>query len=122
MSSPPPSPQQDSLCLITLMFFGEGLLFAGLGVPLALGRVPPNSTYGFRTARTLSDPAVWYAVNRSSGQDLIVAGVVIAVTAIAMASLLRGRPSFFLALANLAVSVVDRKSWPAQPRGWPWRA
>lgn len=78
------------------MFCGEGVLFMALGVPQALDRVPPNATYGFRTARTLGDPVVWYAVNRSTGQDMIIAGVVIALAAcccLARCATVRRQPS-----------------------------
>ena len=35
--------------LYTLLFAGVGLLFIALSIPLIQERVPPNSTYGFRT-------------------------------------------------------------------------
>ena len=45
---------------------GVGLLFIALSIPLIQERVPPNSTYGFRTAKSLSDSKIWYAINRIS--------------------------------------------------------
>lgn len=63
--------------LYSLLFAGVGLLFVVLSVPLIQGRVPPNSTYGFRTAKSLSDPKIWYEINRISGVDLLIAGVLI---------------------------------------------
>ena len=63
--------------LYSLLFAGVGMLFIGLSVPLIRERVPPNSTYGFRTAKSLSDPKVWYAINRIHGRDLLIAGALI---------------------------------------------
>ena len=63
--------------LYSLLFAGVGLLFVVLSVPLIQGRVPPNSFYGFRTAKSLSDPKIWYEINRISGVDLLIAGVLI---------------------------------------------
>lgn len=45
---------------------------------------PPNGTYGFRTKKTLSDPKIWYAANRASGHDLLVAGAVITASSVGM--------------------------------------
>ena len=53
--------------LYSLAFCGVGLLFVVLSIPLIQERVPPNSIYGFRTAKSLSDPNIWYAINRISG-------------------------------------------------------
>lgn len=65
--------------LYSLLFGGVGMLFIALSIPLIQGRVPPNSTYGFRTAKSLSDPKIWYAINRISGQDLLIAGALISL-------------------------------------------
>ena len=72
-----------------LLFTAVGLLFIGLGVPLLRGRVRPNSWYGCRTEKTLSDDKVWYAAGRVTGRDLIAAGV--AVVAVSVALLIFGR-------------------------------
>ena len=70
--------------LYSLLFAGVGLLFIALSVPLIQERVPPNSTYGFRTAKSLSDPKIWYEINRISGVDLLLAGVLITLGSVAM--------------------------------------
>ena len=54
--------------LYSLLFGGVGLLFIALGVTLFQERVPPNSTYGFRTAKSLSDPKIWYEINHIQGR------------------------------------------------------
>ncbi len=56
------------------------LVLAVVSVPMILGKIPPNSTYGFRTALTLSSPDIWYPANRFSGWTLLIAaGVSLAI-------------------------------------------
>ena len=43
-------------------------------LPAAFDRVGPNGTYGFRTAKTLSSEAMWYASNHFAGWASIIAG------------------------------------------------
>lgn len=54
-------------------------IFGTIGLMLALRMVPPNETTGFRTGRTLSDEAVWYAVNANVGWSLVLSGLAFAV-------------------------------------------
>lgn len=58
------------------LFLGVGALQVGLGAFLAAGMVPPNRFVGYRTARTLADPVIWYAVNARLGWALLASGVV----------------------------------------------
>lgn len=55
-----------------------GIIF-GLGVPLTLGKVPPNGTYGFRTQKTMRDSQTWYRANAFGGKALMVCGSAIAL-------------------------------------------
>jgi uncharacterized membrane protein len=73
---------------MTSLYFWLGIFIAGLGVPLALGRVPRNRWYGYRTRRTLADDGTWYLVNRVSGKSLVVAGLVTAFMALVWARVL----------------------------------
>ncbi|HEU4510246.1 MAG TPA: SdpI family protein [Pyrinomonadaceae bacterium] len=73
-----------SVTVTSLSFGLIGLLFIGLSIPLMQGRVPPNRFYGFRTRKTLSDPKIWYEVNRISGNDLFLGGAVITISSIIM--------------------------------------
>lgn len=91
--------------LYSLAFCGVGLLFIGLSIPLIQERVPPNSIYGFRTAKSLSDPKVWYAINRLSGIDLLLAGVLITLGSVAMLFLGQGLQPRQVALALLLLVV-----------------
>lgn len=73
-----------SVTVTSLSFGLIGLLFIGISIPLMQGRVPPNRFYGFRTRKTLSDPKIWYEVNRISGNDLFLGGAVITISSIIM--------------------------------------
>jgi uncharacterized membrane protein len=69
---------------LPLVFVAVGIVFVALGVPLMRGRVRPNFWYGCRTRKTLSDEKSWYAVNRVTGRDLVIAGGVSALTGLAV--------------------------------------
>lgn len=94
-----------TLAVVKWLFFMEGVLFGALGVPLALGHVPPNDSYGFRTAKTLSDPRVWYEINQVIGVDLIIAGFLIGSAAL-LFDLVRTQSVAILALLNVAFQAV----------------
>jgi len=78
-----------SVMTISVLFGLVGLLFVGLSIPLIRQRVPPNPYYGFRTRKTLSDPKIWYEVNRIQGNDLFVAGALITVSSLTMLAIAR---------------------------------
>jgi uncharacterized membrane protein len=67
----------DGITIVTLTIAASGVLFIALGIPLYKRRVPPNILYGCRTEKSLSDEKIWYAVNRVTGRDLIVAGILV---------------------------------------------
>lgn len=60
------------------------VLFITLGLPLWLGAVPPNRWYGYRTATTLQDPVIWYAINRETGVAMVAAGAVALLLSLAV--------------------------------------
>jgi uncharacterized membrane protein len=66
------------------MLFCLGALVALAAVPLALGKVPPNSWYGFRTPATLSDARTWHLVNRACGRYFIASGLMMIAFGLAM--------------------------------------
>jgi uncharacterized membrane protein len=70
--------------IAVLIFTGVGIVFIALGIPLFQGRVPPNSWYGCRTTRTLSDEKIWYAVNRVTGKDMILIGILVIISSLAL--------------------------------------
>ncbi len=62
---------------IFLVNVGLALLMIGLTVPMIMRWVKPNTLYGFRTSKTMSNESIWYAANRFAGFALAVAGLVI---------------------------------------------
>jgi uncharacterized membrane protein len=53
-------------------FIIPSTIFFLLSIPLILGLVPPNRGYGIRTAKTISEPRLWYSANRFGGWALLV--------------------------------------------------
>ncbi len=97
-----------------LLFTAVGLLFVGLGVPLLRGRVRPNSWYGCRTEKTLSDEKVWYAVNRVTWRDLVAAGIAVVTCSLLLLAFGRGmNPDravlalLFVLLLSVVIMAVD---------------
>jgi hypothetical protein len=60
---------------LAILFVLVGLLMIALATPLILGKVPPNTWYGFRIRLTLDDPGIWYPANRYGAWLLLIAGV-----------------------------------------------
>jgi uncharacterized membrane protein len=56
-----------------------------VSIPMILRKIPPNSSYGFRTKLTLSSPDIWYPANTFSGWAMLVAAG-ISVIALSIAS------------------------------------
>ncbi|HXS14381.1 MAG TPA: SdpI family protein [Acidobacteriaceae bacterium] len=61
--------------MIGLYEFWLPLVLIAVSIPLVVGLVPPNWIYGFRTAKTMSNPQIWYEANRHAGANLIAAGI-----------------------------------------------
>ena len=61
-----------------LIAFVMPAFIIALAIPMATGRVRPNSMWGFRTAKSLSSRELWYASNRAAGRFMI-AGLIIAI-------------------------------------------
>lgn len=59
-------------------------LFVVVALPLALGRIPRNRFYGYRTCATLRDDATWYGANAYFAVRLIAAAVVTSLVTIAL--------------------------------------
>ena len=60
--------------MFSVVFFFIAYIVIGLAaLPLAMGVVPPNRYYGFRTPRCLDDSKLWFTVNAVGGQLILVA-------------------------------------------------
>jgi uncharacterized membrane protein len=68
----------------SILFAVVGLVLIGISIPLIMRKVPPNSFYGCRTRKTLSDPKIWYEANHISGIDFCIGGFVVFVSSLAM--------------------------------------
>lgn len=71
----PRDPEKLKKRLLFGLPYGLSVLFAAMGLPMALGMVDPNPVYGVRTARTMADPAIWYAANTTGGTAMVVLGL-----------------------------------------------
>lgn len=82
-----------------------GILMILLAIPLIQNKIAPNSWYGFRTRRTLSDERVWYAANRYAGKALLIAGIIMTVAAVVLYLVVRST-RYGASLNELTVSVM----------------
>jgi uncharacterized membrane protein len=69
---------------VAVSVFVLAAVLIGLSIPLVQGKVSPNSTYGFRTSKTLSDPAIWYTANRFAGKASIAVGFAMIVLGVVL--------------------------------------
>ncbi len=84
-------------------FLVPSLIFFVLSIPLILGIVPPNRGYGIRTAKTLSEPRLWYSANRFGGWALLVSSLVYMAMSLVSPSAERG---FTVWLAHLTAFAI----------------
>ena len=97
----------STVTIYSLLFALAGVLFVGLSIPLIQNRVPPNRYYGFRTAKTLSDPKIWYEMNHIQGIDLFLAGALINITSLTMLVLAQSWSPRHVAVTLLLVMVLS---------------
>lgn len=69
------------LTLLTVYFIG-GLALTIISLPLIFKKIRPNPFNGFRMAKTLSDPVVWYQANHYAGRLLFYVGLLIMLMSI----------------------------------------
>lgn len=89
------------------ILFGVGVVFAGFGLPLFQERVPPNFWYGCRTTKCLSDPKIWYAVNRVTGKTMIESGVLMMAAALLMFALRNSLRPEYVAVGVIVLTVLS---------------
>src|SRR4051794_4858353 len=81
--------------IILCVMLPAGALIAAMAIPMIRRKVPPNSAYGFRVARTLADPKVWYEANEFSGRCLFWIGLAVIVASLGF---------FFFPVGDIAYS------------------
>jgi uncharacterized membrane protein len=96
----------SEISVTVAIFIVVGIVFVGLGIPLLLGRVPPNSWYGCRTNKSLSEERIWYAINRVTGKDLILTGSLTLISSLAVFIFGSSLSSNYAALILLSVLVL----------------
>jgi uncharacterized membrane protein len=95
----------STVTVYSLLFALVGVLFIGLSIPLIQKRVAPNRYYGFRTRKTLSNPDIWYEINRISGTDLFIAGALITLSSLTMMVLAQASQPRHVAITLVLVMV-----------------
>ena len=60
--------------ILWITFVGSALVILGLGLPMALGKVPPNALYGVRLPITMRSREAWDAANVRYGWWMVVSG------------------------------------------------
>lgn len=72
------------------------VIFFGLGLPLALGKVKRNAYYGYRiNSYTMENDDIWYAVNRAGGRDMVAGSAIFAL------------------IAAISLLYMDQRAWQA---------
>ena len=97
----------SDVTIAVLIFTLVGIVFIGLGIPLFQRRVPPNAWYGCRTSRTLSDEKIWYAVNQVTGKDMILIGILVIISSLAVFIFGRGLRPNYATVILLSVMVLS---------------
>jgi len=64
----------DDKTLLLVIYLIMGVLLIGLSIPLMRNKIKPNGLYGFRVAKTMNNPDIWYAVNHHVSYRLFWSG------------------------------------------------
>ncbi len=64
---------------VPIVILISGLLLAGLCIPLARGKVPPNRFYGIRTKAAFVSQENWYRINKFGGKVFFGVSIIIAL-------------------------------------------
>ena len=62
--------------MINIKLYAIWIFIFILSIPMAFNLVPPNRAFGFRTAKTLSNPQIWRQANAFSGWIFLAAALV----------------------------------------------
>jgi uncharacterized membrane protein len=87
-------------------FLIPSVIFFLLSIPLILGLVPPNRGYGIRTAKTLSEPRLWYSANNFGGWALLISSGIYLVMTLVSPSADRDFTVWLIHLAAFAIPLL----------------
>jgi hypothetical protein len=87
-----------------ILDIGVAILFVVISIPLVLGKIPMNSAYGFRFAKSFESDDLWLRINRYGGRQLILWSIPIALLGVAtlLFPVLAAHPVHFLLLTCAA--------------------
>ena len=74
----------DDKQLLLILYLSFGILLTGLAIPLMKNKIKPNGLYGFRVAKTMENPEIWYAVNHHYSYRLFWSGITCILSAIVL--------------------------------------
>ena len=72
------------MIILVFLFLFSGMFLAVLSIPLILGKITPNGFYGFQVRKTIEDPEIWYTADEYGGKWLLIAGLVMALSAVSL--------------------------------------
>ncbi len=81
--------------ILSLTFLMAGIVETIISIPLIFGKIQPNYLYGFIVKKTLSNKEIWYKANKYNGNDMLIAGLILAI----------GSLGFFVVEMDLMVAV-----------------
>jgi uncharacterized membrane protein len=67
--------------LLSLYWIG-GALLSLFSIPLIFRKIPPNSFYGVRNAKTLGNRQTWFNANAFAGKRMFASGIVFIAAAL----------------------------------------
>lgn len=74
---------EDFSIIAAITNIALALILIGISVPLVLGKISMNSTYGIRFAKSFESDELWFKINRYGGKQLIKWSIPIAVLGLA---------------------------------------
>jgi uncharacterized membrane protein len=92
---------------VFLLYGIGGVFLIAISLPMMYDKVPPNGFYGFRTPRTMSNPNLWYPANRVAGRNMVLAGLIVIITALVVFAMQKSMHPKTAALSLLVVSLAS---------------
>jgi uncharacterized membrane protein len=92
---------------VFLLYGIGGVFLIAISLPMMYDKVPPNGFYGFRTPRTMSNPNLWYPANRVAGRNMVLAGLIVIITALGVFAMQKSIHPKTAALTLLVVSLAS---------------